>query len=154
MLIKPQYTFSKRRKIFKFGRANWEQIKKSCSGIWAYVMEQAKSSTTNIEQILTYLKKNCWKLDKNVPSKMTRSKKSSPLINRNRLNNWKSRLYRKAKSSGKWEKYRHFSKEVKRNTGKAEWNQVNNVIKDNLDQNNTKPFFKNTGQYWSCPFKI
>ena len=54
----------------------------------------------------------------------------------------KSRLYRKAKSSGKWEKYRHFSKEAKRNIRKAEWNHVNNVIKDSLEQNNTKPLFR------------
>ena len=74
---------------------------------------------------------------------MTRPKKSSPWINRNLTKQLKkkSRLYRKAKSSGKWEKYRHFSKEVKRNTRKAEWNRVNNVIKDNLEQNNTKPLF-------------
>ena len=101
MLIKPQYTFSKRRKIFKFGRANWEQIKKSCSGISAYVMEQAKSSTTNIEQLWTYLKKNCWKLDKNVPSKMTRSKKSSPWINRNLAKQLKKSTLQKSKI--KWQ---------------------------------------------------
>ena len=34
-----------------------------------------------------------------------------------------------------------FSKEVKRNIRKAEWNHVNNVIKENLEQNNTKPLF-------------
>ena len=36
-------------------------------------------------------------------------------------------------------KYRSFSKEVKRNIHKAKWNHVNNVIKDNLEQNTTKP---------------
>ena len=35
----------------------------------------------------------------------------------------------------------HFSKEVKRNVRKAEWNHVNNVINDNLEQNNTIPLF-------------
>ena len=36
-------------------------------------------------------------------------------------------------------KYRHFAKEVKRNILKAKWNHVNNVIKDNIERNNTKP---------------
>ena len=48
----------------------------------------------------------------------------------------------------------------KRNIRKAEWNHVNNVIKDNLEQNNTMPLFsycksnlQKTGQYWDCPLK-
>ena len=49
----------------------------------------------------------------------------------------KSTTLRKAKSSGIW----HLSKEVKRNIRKAEWNHVNNIIKDNLDQNNANSFF-------------
>ena len=117
---------------------------KSCSDISDHVMEQAKSSSTNIDKLWNYFKTNLLKtVDENVPSKMTRPKKSSPWINRNLTKQLKkkSRLYRKAKSSGKWEKYRHFSKEVKRNIRKAEWNHVNNVIKDNLEQNNTKPLF-------------
>ena len=142
--IKPQYTFCKPRKLFKFGKANWQEIKKSCSDISNHVMEQVKSSSTNIENLWTYFKTNLLEtVDKNVPSKMSRPKKSSPWINRNisKQLKKKSRLYRKAKSSGKWEKYRHFSKEVKKNIRKAEWNHVNNVIKDSLEENNTKPLF-------------
>ena len=107
-------------------------------------MEQVKSSSTNIDKLWNYFKTNLLKtVDENVPSKMTRPKKSLPWINRNLTKQLKkkSRLSRKAKSSGKWEKYRHFSKEVKRNIRKAEWNHVNNVIKDNLEQNNIKPLF-------------
>ena len=142
--IKPQYTFCKPRKLFKFEKANWQEIKKSCSDISNHVMEQVKSSSTNIENLWTYFKTNLLEtVDKNVPSKMSRPKKSSPWINRNisKQLKKKSRLYRKAKSSGKWEKYRHFSKEVKKNIRKAEWNHVNNVIKDSLEENNTKPLF-------------
>ena len=53
------------------------------------------------------------------------------------------------------EKYRHFAKEVKRNILKAKWIHVNNVIKDNIEQNNTKPLFsycksKKARQHWDC----
>ena len=54
--IKPQYTFCKPRKLFKFGKANWQEIKKSCSDISNHVMEQVKSSSTNIENLWTYFK--------------------------------------------------------------------------------------------------
>ena len=107
-------------------------------------MEQVKSSSTNIENLWTCFKTNLLEtVDKNVPSKMSRPKNSSPWINRNisKQLKKKNRLYRKAKSSGKWEKYRHFSKEGKKNIRKAEWNHVNNVIKDSLEENNTKPLF-------------
>ena len=107
-------------------------------------MEQAISSSTNIDKLWSYFKTNLLKtVDENVPSKMTCPKKSSPWMNRNLTKQLKkkSRLYRKAKSSGKWEKYNHFSKEVKRNIHKAKWNHMNNVITDNLEQNNTKPLF-------------
>ena len=111
----------------------WEsklgKIKKSCSDISDHVMEQAKSSSTNIDKLWNYFKTNLLKtVDENVPSKMMRPKKLSPWINRNLTKQLKKKslLFRKAKSSGKWEKYRHFSKEAKRNICKAEWKHVNN----------------------------
>ena len=41
--IKPNYSFSKPRKIYKFAEANWDEIKKICTQISHSVSEQAKS---------------------------------------------------------------------------------------------------------------
>ena len=142
--IKPNYSFSKPRKIYKFAKANWDEIKKICNQISLSVMQQTKSGE-NVETLWTYFKEKLLAaIDSHVPSKMSRS--SLPWLNRNIRKQLKKkhRLYKKAKASGKWEKYRHFSREVKRNLRKAEWDHVNNVIQEGLNQNNTKPFWSYT----------
>ena len=144
--IKPNYSFSKPRKIYKFAKANWDEIKKICNQISLSVMQQTKSGE-NVETLWTYFKEKLLAaIDSHVPSKMSRSKNSLPWLNRNIRKQLKKkhRLYKKAKASGKWEKYRHFSREVKRNLRKAEWDHVNNVIQEGLNQNNTKPFWSYT----------
>ena len=105
-------------------------------------------STTHIERLWTYFKENLLStIDKHVPSKMSRPKKNLPWINRNIRKQLKKkcRLYKKAKASGKWDKYsRQFAREVKRNLRKTERDHVNNVIQEGLNQNNTKPFWSYT----------
>ena len=73
---------------------------------------------------------------------MMRPKKSLPLKNKNLTRQLKYEKSTSLKSKikqhmGKYE-YKHFLKEIKRKIRKAEWNNVNNVFKDNLEQNNTK----------------
>ena len=78
-------------------------------------MQQTKSGE-NVETLWTYFKEKLLAaIDSHVPSKMSRSKKSLPWLNRNFRKQFKKkhRLYKKAKVSGKWEKYKHFSREVK-----------------------------------------
>ena len=51
--IKPNYSFSKPRKIYKFAKANWDEIKKICNQISLSVMQQTKSGE-NVETLWTY----------------------------------------------------------------------------------------------------
>lgn len=55
----------------------------------------------------------------------------------------KSRLYRQAKKRGNWDRFRHYQKECKRTFRRAEWNHVNRVINEGLENKNSKPF-------WNC----
>ena len=85
-------------------------------------------------------------MDKNVPSKICRNKYTLPWVNlslRRKLKK-KARIYRHAKRSGKWEKYRHFQKECKREFRRAEWDHVNGIIQEGLDNKNSKPFWRYT----------
>ena len=76
--IKPNYSFSKPRKIYKFAKANWDEIKKICTQISHSVSEQAKSGK-NYENLWTYFKgKLLAATDTHVPSKM--STKQEPTL--------------------------------------------------------------------------
>ena len=54
----------------------------------------------------------------------------------------KARLHRQAKKSGKWDIYRSFQREFKKQFRHAEWNIINSVIQEGLDNKNSKPFWK------------
>ena len=54
----------------------------------------------------------------------------------------KARLHRQAKKSGKWDRYRSFQCECKKQFRYAEWNHINSVIQEGLDNKNSKPFWK------------
>ena len=53
----------------------------------------------------------------------------------------KARLYKKARKSNKWGAYRQCQKECKRQLRNAEWQHINKVIDEGLQNNNTKPFW-------------
>ena len=73
--IKPNYSFSKPRKIYKFAKAIWDEIKKICTQISHSVSEQAKSGK-NVETLwASFKEKLLASIDTHVPSKMSRSKK-------------------------------------------------------------------------------
>jgi hypothetical protein len=46
------------------------------------------------------------------------------------------------KKTNKWTNYKHFQKECKRQVRKAEWNYINDIIMERLQNNNSKPFWK------------
>ena len=54
----------------------------------------------------------------------------------------KLRLYNQAKKSKSWSNYRFYQKECKRAFRKAEYEYINNVISEGLQNNDSKPFWK------------
>ena len=53
----------------------------------------------------------------------------------------KQRLYKQAKRTNKWNNYKYFQTEIKKQIRKAEWTYKNDTIIKGLKFNNTKPFW-------------
>ena len=83
-------------------------------------------------------------MTKNVPSKVSKSRKSVPWFDKNlrKMVRRKSRLYRHAKKTKQWGNYKAFQKECKKAFKKAEISHINNTIQKGLDEQNTKPFWR------------
>ena len=79
-----------------------------------------------------------------MPSKICKNKYSLPWINcrLKKSMKTKARLHKRAKKSGKWDRYRKFQKECKKQIRQAEYKHINSVIQEGLDNNNSKPFWK------------
>ena len=82
-------------------------------------------------------------IDANIPSRMKTLKHSVPWITRDvkRVLRCKARLYKKARRTNKWAAYRLCQKECKRQLRQAEWQHINKVIDQGLQENNIKPFW-------------
>ena len=82
-------------------------------------------------------------IDANIPSRMKTLKHSVPWIIRDvkRVLRRKARLYKKARKTNKWAAHRLCQKECKRQLRQTEWQHINEVIDQGLQENNTKPFW-------------
>ena len=142
--IKPIYTRQKPRKVYKWKQANWENIKANCETLTKGVLEQAKGET-DIEDLWDTFKGGInTSVEKNVPSKICKNKYSLPWVNRRLKKSvkTKARLHKRAKKSGKLDRYRKFQKECKKQFRQAEYKHINSVIQEGLDNNYSKPFWK------------
>jgi histone H3/H4 len=74
---------------------------------------------------------------------MIKKKHHIPWLNRSlkRMFRRKARLHKHAKRTGNLKEYRHFQKECKRQFRKAEWDHINNIISEGVENNNSKPFW-------------
>ena len=141
--IIPQYIKQKPRKLYIFSKANWDNIyddmdilsrKITCSPSSSTIEDLWCSFKTGIEQ----------SMDRNIPTKVCKNRKSLPWYNRNlkRMVRRKSRLYKHAKKSNQWGSFKAFQKTCKKAFKKAEINHINNVIQKGLSENNSKPFWR------------
>ena len=69
-------------------------------------------------------------VDKNIPSKISKKRKSVPWFNRDlkRMVKRKARLYNHAKKSGQWNTFKNFQKDCKKAFKKAEIQHINYAI--------------------------
>ena len=54
----------------------------------------------------------------------------------------KTKLFKKAKSTGNWKEYKEHQKHCRKEFRKAENDYINNTINEGLAENNTKPFWR------------
>ncbi|KAK3092122.1 hypothetical protein FSP39_025385 [Pinctada imbricata] len=141
--IKPRYKRPKRRKVFQYKRANWENIKKKLLETSKKVGEytDAEASWTALKQGIS----EC--LDLEIPSKLTSKRHNLPWLGRKLINRIrkKHKLFQKAKQSQKkedWDKYRLHKSSTQRDIRRAHWEYVNKTLTDSLEQGNNKSFWK------------
>ena len=138
---KPFYTKQRPRKCFIFSRANLVQLKTNISETSAEIQRLYNLGKSVHELWNTFKGDLNTGINENIPSKMKKSKQSTPWITRNlkRQMKRKARLFKKAKRTKNWTQYRKFQKECKRQLRQAEWTYINTVINEGLQNNNTKP---------------
>ena len=140
---KPFYAKQRPRKCFVFSRANWDQLKTDIKDISVEIVRLYRCGSSVQKLWDTLTKDLLTAINSNIPSKLKTSKHSVPWINREvkRTLRRKARLFKKAKKTNNWTSYRKCQKECKQKLRKAEWNHINKVINEDLQNNNTKPFW-------------
>jgi hypothetical protein len=129
--IKPTYIKKKPRKIYKYNKADWETIKKDCLELSEEIQTMTHTGPHKIEDLWTLFKNRIHSsVEKNVPSKTQRHINKLPWLNHNLKKNLKKkgRLYKQAKKTGLWTKFKQFQKECKRDMRRAELDHVNRII--------------------------
>ena len=141
---KPYYQKSIPRKIYKWAKADWEQVYKDLEPLTSTIQKMA-DDRTNINTMWNTFKQHLFScLDKHIPSKVIKSNNRLPWFNHKirKMLRKKQGLYNQAKKSKKLANYRHYKKECKLQIRKAEWDYINTSILEGMEKNNSKPFWK------------
>ena len=142
--IKPCFTVTKKRKLYNFKKADWPSLETWCHNISNSIIEKSKLGY-NIHQLWDLFKSTLkLGISQHVPSKFVKNRSSLPWINKHleRLVKKKTKLFRKAKSTGNWNEFKQHQKHCRKEFRKAEYEFVNNTINEGLANNNSKPFWR------------
>ncbi len=143
--IRPTYNPAPPRKVYSFGRANWDAIREETKEFTQKYLEECEENSVdaNWEVIKKHLM-HC--LDKHIPSKYKSSRYNLPWLTYSlrRQTRRKRRLYNKARKSKKdsdWASYRRLKKHLKNAIKKAHSDYIDSVLTNALSEGNNKPFW-------------
>ena len=143
--LKPKYSKPKRRKVYKYKKADWDTVKSSVKALGDDIMNQTEDS---VETKWSELKDGLVKImDKNIPSKLTSKRHNLPWMNDQlrREVKKKHKLMHKAKllnTTEAWEIYKEQKRTVQRNIRRAHWRYVNETMEKSLGEGNNKTLWK------------
>ena len=142
--IKPVYSQKQRRKIYKYSKANWDQLKQDCTKVASDTVTKANSGATVNDTWETFKNGILNSMDQNIPTRLSSLRTTLPWVNRSikKMLRRKQRLYKQAKKNNTWQNYRHYQREVKRTIRKAEHNYINNMLEEGLKNHDSKPFWR------------
>ena len=126
--IKPDYVTQKKRKVFQYRKANWNKIAGDLTSASNHIVNSDGSADVK----WNHLKKSVNDaIQKHVPHKFVKNNYSPPWLNRKLRNKLKkkAKLYKKAKNSSNWDRYRAFQKRCKRSFRKAEQDYIVKINK-------------------------
>nr|KAG5694853.1 hypothetical protein BaRGS_028781 [Batillaria attramentaria] len=141
---KPHVNRQKPRKCYKFGKADWEQMKSDLDNTAQIIAGEHKEGK-DAESLWTTFKTSLFNsINKNIPSFMLKQSSTLPWITTpiKRLLKRKKRLFQRARSTNNWSPYRQFQKHCRRELRRAEWRYINGTIQEGLDRNDSKPFWR------------
>ena len=144
--IVPAFSKKKPCKTFVFSKANWSKMKEDPSTFVTSFLEALPETSVdeNWEKIKGHLTSS---MAKHIPSRTTSRKQHQPWITHGmKERTWKKhRMYRKARKSGNpdhmsafWDYKKQSAKEMK----KAKVRYVNERVLGELEDGNTKPFYR------------
>ena len=143
--LKPKYSKPKRRKVYKYKKADWNAVKSSVKALGLNIVNRVNAS---VETKWTELKDGLVKImDDNIPSKLTSKRHNLPWMNDQlrREVNKKHKLMHKAKvlnTTEAWEIYKEQKRTVQRDIRRAHWRYVNETMEKSLEEGNNKTFWK------------
>ncbi|XP_071506791.1 uncharacterized protein [Diadema antillarum] len=142
--ILPQLTTQNARRLYVFSKADWKKIHSEASHLSTIILERKKQGDDICSLWTTFKTSLSHIIDESVPSRTTKRRKSLPWFNHKlkRMVRRKARLYKQAKRSNDWGKFKDFQRKCKRAFRIAEEEYVNTSIITGLDNNNSKPFWR------------
>ncbi len=144
--IKPSHNKKQPRKIYKYKKANWDQMRKDALDFHEEYLKECeeRSVNANWKDFTKFVFKM---MDLNIPCTTTNIRKNLPWLNNSlkRMIKKKQRLYNKAKRTHKkkdWNKYNSHKKETLKALRRARWNYINNMLIEGMNNDNNKPFWR------------
>ncbi|XP_063442405.1 uncharacterized protein LOC134722713 [Mytilus trossulus] len=132
------------RKCYIYKKAKWDQISIDLKHTLEEIKEKHHQGA-EVHQLWDTFKSQLQKtMNTNIPNKEIRSRNNIPWIKhkQRKLLKKKQRLYKQARKTNKRSNYRSFQKECTKQLRKAEYEYVNQIIFEGLNNNDTKPFWK------------
>jgi polyhydroxyalkanoate synthesis regulator phasin len=130
--IKPQNNKPKARKIYSYGKVNWDNIKDKATKLADRIVMTIDQGKHTVDDLWCMFREGLLKIqEEQVPSTMRTSRYNLPWFNNKlkRLVRKKHRLYAKAKKHPhqpeNWQKYKNIKKEVQNAIRAAHWDHVN-----------------------------
>ena len=146
--FKPSLSIPKRREIFLYKKANWDNIKYDMKKLNNTILEEIGTGKYTIEEIWEKLKSGINdSVKQHVPSRKSRKNNNLPWVNRNLEKEIKKKrkLHSKYKNIGSEKalhEYKEQRKKTKRLIRKAHWGYLNVVFEKAMSSGNNKPFWK------------
>ena len=141
--LKPHYKRPKRREIFTYKKANWEDIKNTISAQSQEIIHNDETVEVKWKQF-----KNCINetVNENVPKRLTSKRHNLAWLTKTekKMIAKKHKLYQHARRTGKqedWNKFKQHKNKTQRAVRQAHWNYVNSVLNTSLETGNNKPFW-------------
>jgi hypothetical protein len=138
------------RKIFKYSKANWENIKQDLQT--TYIELTQEHQNYDVDALWNHFKINLQKsMTKNIPTKISKQKWNIPWITndlRKKMNKFRRKLTKRKKNEHKNESLRQLKSEIQKELRQAYWSYIENMIFNiPIDQETSGKLPKNLFSY-------